>query len=224
MKLQPLGFCSALGIVEAIDILTNPGASPPTLYSITIIIPSPQHYVTHNDNNTGPPPPARRTPAPIDGVAVDEAVRGDVFPAVRVTHGAAARARQVVWVYSMAMTLSFYSVGIWTAIANLTVRDGRLELSKLSSSGGAGTSPQRSRLAAGLYLAGVIFNALHFAFAPRDLALIEVVMDEGKVHAGKGGDNCTAMADWVSMNVVRGLVADLLSIARSLFRFIVVMT
>ncbi|RYO83837.1 hypothetical protein DL766_004133 [Monosporascus sp. MC13-8B] len=109
----------------------------------------------------------------------------------------------------MAVTLSFSSLGIGTAIANLTVRDGRPELSKLSSSGGAGTSPRRSCLAAGLYLAGVIFNALHFAFAPRDLALIDVVMDEGKVDADKGSDNCTAMADWVSMNVPRGLVADL---------------
>ncbi|RYP11484.1 hypothetical protein DL764_000007 [Monosporascus ibericus] len=126
-------------------------------------------------------------------------------------------------VYSMAMTLSFYSLSIGTAIANLTVRDGGLELSKLSSSGGAGASPQSSRLAAGLYLAGAIFNALHFAFAPRDLALIEVVMDEGKVDADKGKDNCTAMAYWVSMNVVRGSVADLPGMVCSLLGFIAAM-
>ncbi|KAI1416805.1 hypothetical protein F5Y13DRAFT_100747 [Hypoxylon sp. FL1857] len=109
--------------------------------------------------------------------------------------------------YSMALTASLYSLSIGTAIANLAFRDGSLSLSSsdvlgISTSGTHGT-------AAALYLASVVFNAMHFAFGPRDLALINVVMDETKVDADKGKDNCTAMGDWVSLNVVRALVADL---------------
>ncbi|RYP23351.1 hypothetical protein DL767_008847 [Monosporascus sp. MG133] len=171
----------------------------------------PQQYLTYNGSNTGRPPPACCTPALIHGPAVHDLCEGMCFepfgtPAAPLRSQANRLLRAHVksfGVYSMAMTVSFYSLSNRTAIANLTFRDGGLELSKFSSPGGAGASSQSSRLAAGLYLAGVIFNALRFAFASRDLALIGVVMDEGKVDADKGKDNCTAMAGWLGMDVFR---------------------
>lgn len=97
----------------------------------------------------------------------------------------------------MIMTVSFYSLSIGTATANLALsRAGGLVLSSPGTAAGAtGAAAQNSRLAAGLYLASAVFNAMHFTFAPRDLALMEAVTDEGRVEADKGKDNCTAMAD-----------------------------
>ena len=100
-------------------------------------------------------------------------------------------------VYGMTMTVSFYSLSIGTAIANRALsRAGGLVLSSPGTVAGAtGAAAQNSRLAAGLYLASAVFNAMHFTFAPRDLALMEAVTDESRVEADKGKDNCTAMAD-----------------------------
>ncbi|KAI4865187.1 hypothetical protein F4820DRAFT_421104 [Hypoxylon rubiginosum] len=103
--------------------------------------------------------------------------------------------------YAMAMTATFYFSAIGTAVVNIKFRDGGLGLS------GTSTAAPRN-LSAVFYLAGVVFNALHFAFAPRDLALLDIVADEDRVDADKGKDNCTAMASWVSLNVSRGLLAD----------------
>lgn len=80
------------------------------------------------------------------------------------------------------------------------------------------------RLAAGLYLASIFFNAMHFAFGLCDMALIEIVTGEAKVNADYGKDKCTAMADWVNLNVVRGLVDDLPGALSSLLAFVVAST
>ncbi|XXH03197.1 hypothetical protein Hte_009594 [Hypoxylon texense] len=102
--------------------------------------------------------------------------------------------------YAMTMTATFYLSAVGSAVANIAFRDGGLCLS--------GTSAASQSLSAAFYLAGAVFNALHFAFAPRDMALLEIATDEDKVDADKGKDNCTAMATWVSLNVSRGLLAD----------------
>ncbi|KAI0180163.1 hypothetical protein GGR52DRAFT_230194 [Hypoxylon sp. FL1284] len=107
--------------------------------------------------------------------------------------------------YSSALTVTLYSLSIGTAVVNLALRDGGLALSSSDALAAAGTQGA----AAAWYLAGAAFHAMHFAFAPRDLALIGVVVDETKVDADKGKDNSTAMGDWVGMHVVRGLVANL---------------
>ncbi|KAI0384411.1 hypothetical protein F5Y04DRAFT_248311 [Hypomontagnella monticulosa] len=103
--------------------------------------------------------------------------------------------------FAMSMTATFYFSAIGLAVANLAVLNGNLGLSGSSTSG-------RELLSACCYLAGSVFNGLHFAFAPRDLALMDVIMDPNKAEAGKGKDNCSAMTEWVGMNVSRGLVAD----------------
>ncbi|KAI1392623.1 uncharacterized protein F4822DRAFT_391562, partial [Hypoxylon trugodes] len=103
--------------------------------------------------------------------------------------------------YAMSMTATYYFSAIGVAIANVTLRGGVLALS-----GSSAAVPQR--LAAGFYIAGAIFNALHFAFAPSDISLMDIIMDQSKADSDKGKDNCTAMADWVKLNVWRGFLAD----------------
>lgn len=90
------------------------------------------------------------------------------------------------------MTVSFYSLSNGTAIVNLALsRADELVVWSPGGAGGMGASTvQSSCLGARLYLAAVVFYVMHFAFAPRDLALIEVVTDKDKVDAYKGKDNC----------------------------------
>ncbi|KAI1407190.1 hypothetical protein F5Y13DRAFT_175416 [Hypoxylon sp. FL1857] len=52
-----------------------------------------------------------------------------------------------------------------------------------------------------LYAAAAIFSALHFAFGPRDMAIVKRISEKDK-------DNQMATADWVRMNFVRAVVAD----------------
>lgn len=83
-----------------------------------------------------------------------------------------------------------------------------------------GHQPQRRNFSTALYVAGVVLNVLHFAFAPRGVALIDVITDESKVDAGKGKNNCTAMAEWVRVNVWCGLLAAFPGFACSLAAFL----
>ncbi|KAI1387019.1 uncharacterized protein F4822DRAFT_411896 [Hypoxylon trugodes] len=94
---------------------------------------------------------------------------------------------------SLAVIFTLYPLGIGTAITNLVIRKGSLDLT--------GASGSNQRVAAGLYIAGAVFSALHFAFGPRDLAIVKRIDEKDK-------DNAKGMADWVSMNRIRGLVAD----------------
>jgi hypothetical protein len=69
-----------------------------------------------------------------------------------------------------------------------------------------------------------MFNALHFAFGPHDLQIMKAMTNEAIVDADKGKDNCTAMADWLSLNLIRGLVAELPGMLCAFSAFMVVMT
>ncbi|KAI0530235.1 hypothetical protein GGR58DRAFT_524887 [Xylaria digitata] len=93
---------------------------------------------------------------------------------------------------SLAVILTFYPLAICTAIANVLVK-GNLEVL-----GGPGVDQQFANC---FYLAGALFSALHFAFGPRDLAILKRMNEKEK-------DNGKAMADWVRMNLVRGMIAE----------------
>lgn len=95
---------------------------------------------------------------------------------------------------SLVVIFTLYPLGIAAAVANLVVEGSRLDIS--------GTSGTNHRIAGYLYAAGAFFAALHFAFGPRDLSILKRISEKDK-------DNEAAMADWVRMNLVRGLIADL---------------
>lgn len=165
----------------------------------------------------------RATPALLSAAAVTMTLCEDVFfrPFGRPQAALRPQANRLLSAHvvafasrGMSMTAIFYFGGIGAGAANLRWRgggDGGLVLSSPSS------PPQDDGLAPMFYLAGTVFNAMHFAFAPRDLALMDVITDESNVDAGKGKDNCTAMTNWVRMNVTRGLVADLPAFICNLF-------
>lgn len=79
-----------------------------------------------------------------------------------------------------------YPLAIFTAIANVLV----LEYTDTDA-----------HLARSFYIAGAVFNALHFAFGTRDLAILKRIHEKEK-------DNGAAMADWVRMNLLRGVIAE----------------
>ena len=163
----------------------------------------------------------RATPALFSAAAVTMTLCEDVFfrpfgkpqAALRPQANRLLNAHVVAFMSrAMSMTAVFYFGGIGAGAANLRWRGDRgLILSAPSS------PPQDDGLAPMFYLAGTVFNAMHFAFAPRDMGLMDVITDESKVDAGKEKDNCTAMANWVRMNVTRGLVADLPALICNLF-------
>ncbi|KAI1733998.1 hypothetical protein F4680DRAFT_439709 [Xylaria scruposa] len=92
---------------------------------------------------------------------------------------------------SLAVILTFYPLAICTGITNTLVK-GNLNIP------GKGVDQQ---FASYFYLAGALFSAVHFAFGPRDLAILKRMNEKEK-------DNGKAMADWVRMNLVRGVVAE----------------
>ncbi|KAI1420995.1 hypothetical protein F5Y12DRAFT_770330 [Xylaria sp. FL1777] len=93
---------------------------------------------------------------------------------------------------SLAVIFILYPLAIGTAVTNVFV-DGNLEIPReLGADQG---------FASYFYLAGALFSALHFAFGPRDLAIIKRMNEKEK-------DNGKAMADWVRMNLVRGVMAE----------------
>ncbi|KAI0007056.1 hypothetical protein F4779DRAFT_593484 [Xylariaceae sp. FL0662B] len=91
---------------------------------------------------------------------------------------------------AVSITLTLYPLAVGAAAGNLVVRG-------INSVG------------SGFYAAGIFFSVMHFAFGPRDVALMNTITDYDAVDRDKGKDNCTAIADWVRLNVVRGLTADL---------------
>ncbi|KAI1380056.1 hypothetical protein F4677DRAFT_442243 [Hypoxylon crocopeplum] len=93
--------------------------------------------------------------------------------------------------YGMAVTANYYFLAIGPAAWNLAFQDGGSSLT------GKQTATPR-RLSAGFYLASIVFNALHFAFAPHNIALMNIITDEDVANTNKGKNYCTAMADWVS--------------------------
>ncbi|KAI2465481.1 hypothetical protein F4781DRAFT_22884 [Annulohypoxylon bovei var. microspora] len=94
---------------------------------------------------------------------------------------------------SLAVIFIMYPLGIGTAVANLVSRHGSLDIS--------GASGSSQRIAGYFYAAGAIFGALHFAFGPHDLKILKRISEKDK-------NNEMAVADWVRMSLVRGLVAD----------------
>ncbi|KAI0197468.1 hypothetical protein F4808DRAFT_295144 [Astrocystis sublimbata] len=94
---------------------------------------------------------------------------------------------------SLAVIFTVYPVAICTAIANVWV-NGNMEVS--------GEPNDIRYLGSCFYIAGALFSALHFAFGPRDLSILKQINEKEK-------DNGKAMADWVHMNLVRGLMAEL---------------
>ncbi|KAI1087827.1 hypothetical protein F5B19DRAFT_46669 [Rostrohypoxylon terebratum] len=93
------------------------------------------------------------------------------------------------------MILALYPLSIGTSMNNLLMGQGR----SLDISGASGSN---QRIAGYLYAAGAVFNALHFAFGPHDMAILKRINEKDK-------DNQATMADWVRMNRTRGLVADI---------------
>ncbi|KAI0867243.1 hypothetical protein GGS24DRAFT_486249 [Hypoxylon argillaceum] len=93
---------------------------------------------------------------------------------------------------SLAVILIFYPLAICTAVTNVLVK-GNLEVPGQPGGG--------QQFASYCYLAGAMFNALHFAFGPRDLAILKRLSEKEK-------DNSKGMADWVRMNLVRGAIAE----------------
>ncbi|KAI1101295.1 hypothetical protein F4804DRAFT_316375 [Jackrogersella minutella] len=101
--------------------------------------------------------------------------------------------------YAMTMTATFYFTAIGGIVAKLAFRNSALGLF------GPPTAPSppvsiSSELSS---------NALHFTFAPYDMKLMAIILDTGNIDADEGEDNCSALVDWVSMNVYRGLLADI---------------
>ncbi|KAI0009065.1 hypothetical protein F4779DRAFT_618043 [Xylariaceae sp. FL0662B] len=84
----------------------------------------------------------------------------------------------------LAVIFTLYPLAISTAVANLSAPGGH----------------QTARY---LYAAGAVFSALHFAFGPRDLAILRRLGEKDRDE-----DNGAAMAQWVRMNCLRGLLAD----------------
>ena len=144
----------------------------------------------------------RATPALLSAAAVSMTLCEDVFfrpfgkpqAALRPQANRLLRAHVAAFATrGMSMTATFYLGDIAVGTANLM---------RLRGSDGL-FAP-----APAFYLAGAVFSAMHFAFAPRDIALMNVITDESKVDEAKEKDNCTAMAGWIQMNVTRGLLAD----------------
>ncbi|KAI1176463.1 hypothetical protein F4777DRAFT_268565 [Nemania sp. FL0916] len=109
---------------------------------------------------------------------------------------------------SLAVIFTLYPLAIGTAIANV-LTEGNLEVP-----GDLGVGQQ---LTSYFYLAGALFSTLHFAFGPRDLAIVKRMNEKEK-------DNSKAMADWVRMNLVRGAIAEVPSWLCSFAGFIAATT
>ncbi|KAI0968691.1 hypothetical protein F4678DRAFT_464306 [Xylaria arbuscula] len=93
---------------------------------------------------------------------------------------------------SLAVIFIFYLLAVFTGIANVLAK-GSLDVS--------GKPDGHQQLANYFYIAGVLFNALHFAFGPRYLAILKRISEKEK-------DNGKAMAEWVRMSLVRGVFAE----------------
>ncbi|KAI3337160.1 hypothetical protein HD806DRAFT_475864 [Xylariaceae sp. AK1471] len=93
---------------------------------------------------------------------------------------------------SMAVIFTLYPLAIGIAITNV-LTEGNLEV--------PGTLGVGHQFATNFYLAGALFSTLHFAFGPRDLAIVKRMNEKEK-------DNGKAMADWVRMNLVRGVLTE----------------
>ncbi|KAH9904828.1 hypothetical protein F4778DRAFT_47872 [Xylariomycetidae sp. FL2044] len=89
---------------------------------------------------------------------------------------------------AVVVTFSLASV---TAVLNIT-GEGRA----------VDTSTPDGRVAAGFYVAGAVFSALHFAWGPYDLRILDR-LDEGS------RDNGAAMDEWWRMNRWRAVTTDI---------------
>lgn len=93
-----------------------------------------------------------------------------------------------------------YPISIATAAANLARHDGSVAFSKYANT--------NSRIAAGFYLAGLIFSFLHMAFGPSAMKLLEAVRKDKGVDGDVKADNTANMLSWLRINIIRGAVAD----------------
>lgn len=117
--------------------------------------------------------------------------------------------------FGMSVILTLYPLTIGTAVANVSWASSSIWDYALRWDIGPGGYEyayeawgSSSKVASGLYLASAVFSALHFAFGPRDLVVMDQMMDEGRGERGKGEDNLAALGAWLGMNAWRGVLAE----------------
>ncbi|KAG8158082.1 hypothetical protein KVR01_011843 [Diaporthe batatas] len=76
------------------------------------------------------------------------------------------------------------------------------------------------RIAAGFYLAGLIFSVLHMPFGPSAMRLLESVREDKGAADDVTRDNTASMLSWLRINTIRACVADFPSWACYFMAFI----
>lgn len=64
------------------------------------------------------------------------------------------------------------------------------------------------RVAAGFYLAGLVFSVLHMPFGPAAMRHLEAVREDEGAADDVTRDNTASMMSWLRINTIRGCVAD----------------
>jgi hypothetical protein len=101
----------------------------------------------------------------------------------------------------LAVIFITYPISIATAAANLARPDGHVDMSTGAS--------YNSRVAAGFYLAGLIFSVLHFPFGPSAMSYLKRVAENRGVEGDEKADNTAIMVSWLRINLMRGIMADI---------------
>ena len=101
----------------------------------------------------------------------------------------------------LAVIFITYPLSIATAAVNLARHDnGKVDLSRNAS--------YNARVAAGFYLAGLIFSVLHFPFGPRAMGYLKRVGEDSGSDDDPEKDNTANVVSWLRINAIRGVVAD----------------
>ncbi|KUI71854.1 hypothetical protein VM1G_07485 [Cytospora mali] len=116
----------------------------------------------------------------------------------------------------LAIIFTTYPLSIATAAANLARHDANVNISAHAAT--------RPRVAAGFYLAGLIFSVLHFPFGPGAMRHLNHVKDDMGVEGDPGADNTASMVSWLRINSTRAFVADLPSWTCYFVAFMVAMS
>ncbi|KAK4217475.1 hypothetical protein QBC37DRAFT_414589 [Rhypophila decipiens] len=94
-----------------------------------------------------------------------------------------------------------YPLSIATAAVNLARHDnGQVDFS--------GDASYNARVAAGFYLAGLVFSVIHFPFGPRAMGFLKRVREDSGSDDDPAQDNTASMSSWLRINAIRGVVAD----------------
>ncbi|KAI1490016.1 hypothetical protein F5X96DRAFT_670137 [Biscogniauxia mediterranea] len=101
---------------------------------------------------------------------------------------------------AFSLIIGLYSLSISTAAANLGVRDIHVDISGAS---------RNQHLAAGFYLAGLVFNLVHFVFGRHAVTRLFSLRSDKGVNGDRDRDNSASLKAWVHINAIRGIVADL---------------